>query len=482
MQAITRNAISYYKDFIAPRDAKSDYEQGVADGHVDLPRSEQASLGTYELGVVQEGLADLSKLRLSHGGERQAIGNSVAGHLHSRLDEYETEAREVSHRHDEAKHALDRSLGPASTKAQEQEIVLFEAEEAFKDLRRDEDREPLVRMVTPRIPLLPLSLIPRFRHAYVTPYAIGLLIISVVDIFINRTVIEDLLGGDPTTFAVFMVTGILGLTLVLFGHMVGLFIRQARVRRRPVEWLRVFVGIPIILLVVGATLYELAVIRQVYLGLGDGIRSAQASFSGLSFQDQSPLQQAIGTGLAGLVPGLLEHLGNVYRVFDPIQPLNGKALLLLLINSMVFIAGVTMSYRRHDPHPDFEELADAVFRAKRAIAERESAFAAEVERLGTRYLRQRDSITKRATKLERRIAVFTRNAKSNGISLDEERERIVAVVTKRVLTYQTGNSRTRRTKPPPYFGPPSITMVRRMMGVDDIDISEKPATADWGTK
>jgi len=407
-----RDVLSYYSNFLAPRDTRADYAQGELDGQSNRPRSVETSLSGYELDIVNQARADVSRFRLHLHIDQHGSSATIIARRQLRYEEYESDLRDLSQRHDSRVSVANKECGPGSSLAKRQQEALFEAEHGYNDLQRELGREPELHWAQP-LPFLRLS-----------AYTLILIAMSFVELFINKGVFKAVLGGlVPGYSGAF----IMGLAIVFFAHLLGIFVRQRKIQRRPMEKLRTWVGIPLIIVLVLFIVYEMSLLRA----------------------DTLPLGMAASEMDGGSVLGL-----------------SHTAFLLFLLNLGVFVAGTWLSYMRHDPHPDYERLLVRMGQAQQLEAERRDKFDLLLAEIEEEYRRKRSNLAARADRIQREIDEDLAHA--DGLPSREEAEiqKVIAVVSQRVLAYQSGNERSRDAARPRYFGQPTVLMIDALIRGD----------------
>lgn len=395
-----RDILSHYSDFNAPRDTRADYAQGELDGRANRPPSDQEDMGGYEWDVINQARADLARFSLNLQIDRRLSVATNVSRKHQRYEEVDSLLRDASRRHDGAIASINKELGANSHRAKREDFEAQEAERRYDEIQRKIDREP--RMMFHQ---------PLWWH-WLTPYIIIMAFFTPVELLINKGAFDGLFGGGSWgAYSGAMTTGVL---VVLMAHFLGTFIRQSMVRRTPSERLRVWVGIPLILIIVLSALGALAA-RRAILG-----------------------EFEMDLTVMGIPVGLL--LG-------------------FLLNIGIFLAGTLLSLFRHDPHPDVETLVRARDTTQAAVNRRRAEYDARVAEVEEEYRRRRTNLTARADRLQRDID----DEESQGDALpareEAEMEKVIAVVTQRLLAYQSGNERRRIDPRPPYFGRPTIQKV-----------------------
>jgi hypothetical protein len=122
--------------------------------------------------------------------------------------------------------------------------------------------------------------------------------------------------------------------LALLAHLTGLNLKRASYNEGIKANLKYYVGVALTLMVVGITVYFIALMRDYYL-----------QFTVATSKSFAELLSEQGVG---------ETLGQIGRV-----TLTSNGLGLMVMNILIFFVGCIASYFRHDPHPDYETAVRA---------------------------------------------------------------------------------------------------------------------------
>jgi uncharacterized membrane protein len=394
-----RDILSHYSDFNGPRDTRADYAQGELDGRANRPPAHQEDFGGYEWDVINQARADLARFSLNLQIDRRLSVATNVSRKHQRYEEVDSLIRDASRRHDSAIGAINKDLGSNSPRAKREDFEAQETERAYDDIQRLINREPRMMFDKP------------LWWNCLTPYILFMGFFAPVELVINKGAFRDLFGaGSLGTYGGALMMGAL---VVLLAHFLGTFIRQAAIRRTTSERLRVWIGIPLIIIIVMSSLLALAGRRT---SIGD-------------FPDDMTL--------LGYQAGLV---------------------LPFLMNVAIFITGTLLSIFRHDPHPDVETLLRSRDQAQEKVEKRRAEYEQRVNEVEEEYRRRRANLTARADRLQREIDDEEAQEDLLPAREAEEMNKVIAVVSQRLLAYQSGNERRRVDPRPQYFGEQTIRM------------------------
>jgi hypothetical protein len=399
-----------------PRDTRSDQAHGERDGRANYPKADRQTFGGHEMDLVNQARADIASLKLKLQIDGLYVSSSTTARKQQRYEEHASHLRDLANQRDAAVARATKKYGASTPSALRELEQLTEAQQAYEDLQRDEGgREPQMRAVAP-------------KFFGITPYGWVVGAMTTVELVLNKGAFRDLLQQGP--LGSYGGAFVMGLAIVLFAHLLGVFVRQAKFRRGAIEKLKVWVGIPTIVIVVTIALlvFELSAVREGILTDTDGYPLKQ-NFLGLS------------------------HSGMV----------------LYLLNLTVFFGGAFLSFLRHDPHPDMEALLNAYRSAEEKVERRRADYERELAEIDEDHRRKRANLNARADRLQREIDDDHAKAESLPDRIDAEIERVVAVTCQRILAYQKGNESMREDLPPDYFGTPSTKMARALI------MGEEPA-------
>ncbi len=449
------SVMKFYNTFAAPRDTRADYEQGARDGERNLPRHDQAGLSPYELEIVCQAQGDLAKFSGTVANECGAAQSLTARQKLMRLEQYESERRDIASHHDQDVDALSYRSGPTSRRAQDEDMAAFEAAQTYDALFRQEDeREPSIHFATPAT-----------LWGMLSPYTLLLLILATAELAINETVFAEALSLRAAL--AWGVATLFGISVIYFAHTVGLFIRRRDPGRTRNGKKRFRIVVPLIILVMLALFYEMSVIRQ-YLFVSNDANQAVANGLGILGASDKVAGEA-GKAAEGVAKALME---------DPFQPLHVKALTLFMVNVIVFSVGALISYFRHDPHPDYEKLMRNRDAAQAKVDLRQREYDDELARLDEGFRRRHTNLTARSDQLQRVIEHEQLHLAGLEKRQSIEANKVIDVATQRILAYQAGNSHSRRESPPAYFGETTMRLVRRLVLTAPEDLGEFFSASD----
>jgi hypothetical protein len=257
--------------------------------------------------------------------------NTVAADNRRQIDEIARERDEnIGQKLSEAREtrqstlaALENKYGPSSAKHSSQARALEQAERDHRSVRA---------AVAGRLLRI------QMRRAYLPALAF----LAVLEVPINRLAFE-LFFQDTPLFSLILAAGV-GILLMFLAHTAGL---SARREAQPGLWKQVRHGAALVLIVALslAVIYGLAAMRQLY------VQMLQNDSGTLQQQVESILNSGPATTVSHVVSTKLGVAGVT----------------LMILNLAVFVVGATLSFIRHDPHPDYEAAWRAEQTAKRRL-------------------------------------------------------------------------------------------------------------------
>lgn len=397
-----RDVLSYYTNFSPGRDTRADEAQGEKDGEFEQPPSGQITLSAYEWKILAQGRFDYARFQTQTQIDRRLSAAASQGRKQQRYDEFGSSLKDLSYRQDAEISALNKEKGSNSARARTEDDELLEAQHRYDDMRALLEREPDLH----------------FSGTFwgIKAYFWLMSLFALVEMIVNPRPFEHAIGSDHvflTYFGVFSFS----VGVVLSAHFVGMVLRQRKWRLQQGDIMRLRYGLPLIILMV----------------LG--------AFTVVTWRRYNMDLQLRG--------GEVEALG--------------RALVPFVINIVLFVASSAVAFFSHDPHPDYEALMLARNAAQQRVQKRLLEYSSEVAAIEFRYRRRRHSLGSRAERLQRDID--EKLAESGALDHREDAElvKIITVIGQRLLAYQDGNERMRRTIRPEYFGQRTLDIVENYL-------------------
>lgn len=264
----------------------------------------------FEAGLVGRAKAATLALRADLAAAAADAQRQVDDLSRERDDNIAQKLREAREEQQAALLALENEHGPSSARYSARSRALEQAERDHRSVRA---------VVGGRLL--------RIQMARVYPFA--LLFLAVLEVPINRLAFE-LFFQDTPLFSLILSAG-MGIILMFLAHTTGLLLRR---EPQGQLWKRVrhYAGLALIIVLSIAVMYGLASMRQLY------VQMIQNDAGSLQQQVESILNSGAGSTVSHVVSTKLGVAG----------------ITLMVLNIAVFVVGATLSFLRHDPHPDYE--------------------------------------------------------------------------------------------------------------------------------
>lgn len=412
MQEIRKRALGTLVD-VGDANVRTAKKQGGIDGVANVPTASDTELSGWESKFLDSAktawvnYASLMKLEkeraisefntLTEGLERETTrtGDTLGQRQKKALDMLEAEAGESSITYRKLKTDYD------------------EKRRSKEDIEKRLGRPLQVSLLRGYFPLMAL--------------------LAVAEIPVNRLAFELFFESMPAVSL--LLSGAVGCLLIFFAHIVGKQYRHTQCPITANDKQGVFIAIAGLLAVSLLLMFFLGVMREQLVALQAG--------SVINLEDLSLDDLAAGKGA------------------DPNSfsfTIGSKGAFLILLNFVIFLAGILASYFRHDSHPFLEKLTHDSDAAKskfdkhmRAFEERQIAilkqFNSELMKNEDEYQRREDQINQIKSKRE----LVDRE-------MEISRQMVASEVSRTLRAYREENL-TSRTAPPPQYFTENLTQI-----------------------
>lgn len=410
------NRLTFYETF-TDRDLLHDQQQGINDGRQNRPDYADRDFSPYEWSLVKRADTDLSDLMQEYHANRARL-EQERDTRQRWLMSYSSRRQNLMN---DRKSRLDRlNLNEgADSKTHSHPGNVFKGLDAELKVRSANIKRPLRNYVG------------------TWPYRILFFILAMAEFPINLPAVETVFQEAPLLAG--FIALVLGFLLIFFAHTLGRFARQYRsylesdrvspedaIGKKRWRWptagtIIFFIATILLLAMSAGIIYYVYELRMTYLS--------------------TPGNQLTGTGVQGFSPGA--GYGGGY---------NSSGYFFLFINMAIYLTGLTISWLHHDPDPDYQKLCDEHKKARLALEEVESDFAAKALAIQAESDAEIGSLAREAETMDseaRNAAVALENLNTKRRSTVEL---ILSVMGWRILAYQTANALTRSKRPPLYFG------------------------------
>ncbi|MBY0431295.1 MAG: hypothetical protein K2Q10_08865 [Rhodospirillales bacterium] len=435
--SIAHGALTFYMRF-SERDTRPDYMRGQSDGENNYPPEVQVDYTHYEMMRISQARAALN---LYSRQMRQALDNvtrEVCSKETERDNRYNSQKESFIKRKEIEAGRLDGLFGPNSPTRRQLTQKFDEARSVYYQAFMEVGRPPITNLTAPKF----LGL---------TPYFLLLALLSVLESPINYYTVASMFGSSVA--ASWVLAAFVGAIYMVLAHMLGQMLRhlpsyetgwpshEGQWRRRG-NWAGIFV---VVALTVAITVL-LFLLRS-----ETTVAQAGAAGKGLAnvvLQNTDNARAAAGT----VADNVINMLMDKFQTYPKWA--------LLVMNVTVFAIGTALSIYRHDPHPNYE-----------GIYRRQEKAEADLALFDERYRSQSADINRKYEAQIGQVESWADVVGDDITRLQQERKRlrdqaandvgiVINVLRQQIIAYQAGNTETRRTKPPGYFGEPSLTNIR----------------------
>ena len=393
---VEEKTLSFYRGF-NERAARRDETAGKADGKKRFPDA-AASDYPFRDEAITHARRALREFGLALSSVIEDLQGKVEDHDRDRTENYARQREDLYEAKKSAIEELDRTQGRQSPNYRHLSEKLDEAKIQLKDVELETQRPLRTSITKIYLPLLAL--------------------LAVAEVPVNRLAFEFFFSETPiiSLFIAF----VLGLIIMFCAHYAGVWLRQAPHYPSTTARILHFVGIAVILIVVGVVIYFVAAIRQGYVDLLE--REAASDFSSL-------LQ-----GAEGLQAVAQEALS---------VSLGTAGLTLLVINVLIFLVGMVAAYVRHDPHPDYERVTRRKEKLEKRLHKIEDRFEKDVSKRSREFDGRIAFLDRKLDQTESEIEEMQRDLAAAKGRKPEVVEMMAEVVCLRILAYQRGNRSVR---------------------------------------
>ncbi|MCW5771211.1 MAG: hypothetical protein KIT16_06210 [Rhodospirillaceae bacterium] len=411
-----RVPINKYLGF-SPKDAKRDRSKGRSDGSHNVPDPDASNLSPYELEVIAESQAAVSKYKANMNqqlarleAEAQAKRSEVSERIYEKRDtiDADTQARAG---------ALNQAIGPDSPSQRMLSAELRERRDALKRVEIEVNRPLRVNFVG-------------------FWYMLILIGLAVAEVPVNRLAFQFFFQESPIIALVLAL--LVGGIFMFMAHIAGTVSRQLVHYRGAGGKLMGVLTVLGVVGLVGVAIALIAAIRQLFVDF---------------------LQQEQSANLSDLIKG---DLGSIAT--RAIKTELGEAgWTLLILNVLIFVAGALLAFFRHDPHPDYEGLSRKTAKLDRRLRKLQRKHQKRLDAMLRESNKKIDYLNKLADVHSQELAELDKEIARTRAQMETDIAVVVDVTKHRILAYQSGNSDMRKTKSPAYFGKPETLDIKQLV-------------------
>lgn len=405
MQEIRKRALGNFLDF-GDANVRTARKQGGIDGAANLPEASDEQISSWEANFLDSA---------------KSAWNNYASLMRLEKDRSIAEFNELTETLERETTRVGDTLGQRQKKA----LDMLEAESGessitYRKLKTDYDEKRRTKESVEKQLGRPLQV------SLLRGYLPLMAVLAIAEIPVNRLAFELFFESMPAVSL--LLSGAVGCLLIFFAHIVGKQYRHTQCPITSKDKRGVFFAI--------AGLVSVSLLLMFFLGMmREQLVALQAGVS-INLEDLNLDDLAAGKGA------------------DPNSfsfTIGSKGVFLILLNFVIFLAGILASYFRHDPHPFLEQLTRDSEDAKSKFDKHMKVF----EDRQISILKQFNSeLTKNEDEYQRREEQINQ-IRSKRELLDREielsRQLLSAELTRTLRAYREENLAQRTSAPPAYF-------------------------------
>ena len=405
MEELRKKALGHILD-VGEANVKSARKQGSIDGSANLPESSALEMSAWETKFIDsckeawENFVSLMKVEKDRSiSEFNDLTDSLARES-TRVGET------LGQRQKKTLDLLEAESGESSISYKTLKIDYEEKRKKREDVEKSLGRPLQVSLIKVYFPLMVL--------------------LALAEIPVNRLAFELFFESMPAVSL--LLSGAVGCLFIFFAHIIG---KQYRHTQCPVTSTNregVYLAIFGLLAVSLLLMFFLGVMREQLVALQSG---ATLNLEDLSLDD------------------LAKGGGADSNTFD--ISIGSKGIFLVLLNFMIFLAGVLASYFRHDPHPFLEKLTKDALDAKVALDSHMKSFEDRqidiLKKFNNELTKNEDEYFQREgqiNEIKNKRTLVDRN-------LEGARQMLFLEVSRTLRAYREENLASRTSPPPEYF-------------------------------
>ena len=271
------------------------------------------------------------------------------------------------------------------------------------------------------------------QTSFVKTYVPFMLALAFAEVWVNRLAFELFFESNPLV-SLFLAIAV-GLMLVFFAHIVGASVKRILPKEVPHSKTNTIISMVLLNSLVAVFILYLAKMRQAFVSINNS--------QGLS------LEGVFDTGEIDGLEGVIGELDGMDALIS--TNLGEEGFFLLLVNIVVYVAGVIAAMLRHDSHPDYEKLtklSEKLGEKKVSLKKKYETKIAELQKQKSDKInslqKELSDSENRLEKLESDLAKLDKVYKSSGAA-------VAKALKAKIKAFRDKNSEIRSDKAPSYF-------------------------------
>jgi hypothetical protein len=389
---------------------------GEADGVNENPSSEQRSLGKYEETLVLEAKAEWIKYLSMTEQYRTTLDQRAIQIKNQLRSEVMNESTNLSQSQRQELDLLDQQIGQSSVTYKHLQDEFLNSKEELQKIEQTVNR--------------PLDI---SNKDFYLPLMVAL---AIAEVPVNRLAFELFFESMPAVSL--LLSAAIGALFIYFAHVIGVMIKRLKCKEIDIDRNKIIISIALLGVVSFTLIYFLGVMRE----------------------------QLIAVEKAGTLDleSILSSTGPAASInpFDSIA-IGSKGFTLLLLNLIILITGIVSSVFRHDPHPDYEKIYNKAKKIESKFLSYRKKFETEqVQKL--REFNQRMEVNKsQQQNFESELQAISDKRDAIDSKIKNDKQNLYFAIARKIMAYQSGNRKTRKTSTPTYFSDDAVKSVERIM-------------------
>jgi hypothetical protein len=388
---------------------------GEADGVNENPPSEQRPLGKYEETLVLEAKAEWIKYLSMTEQYRTTLDQKAIQIKNQLRSEVMNESANLSQSQRQELDLLDQQIGQGSVTYKHLQDEFLNSKEELQKIEQTVNRPLDINNKDFYIPLM--------------------VTLAIAEVPVNRLAFELFFESMP--FVSLLLSAAIGGLFIYFAHVIGVLIKRLKCKEIDIDRNKIILSIALLGFVSFTLMYFLGVMRE----------------------------QLIAVEKAGTLDleSILSTTGPISgNPFDSIT-IGSKGVTLLLLNLIILITGIVSSIFRHDPHPDYEKIYNNAKKIESKFLGYRKKFESEqVQKL--REFNQRMEVNKsQQQNFESELQSISDKREAIDSKIKNDKQNLHFAIARKIMAYQSGNRKTRKTATPAYFSDDAVKLVERIM-------------------
>jgi len=386
---------------------------GENDGNRDVPPSNTSKLGQYEEQLILDAKGEWIKY-LSLTEEQRSLLDQKAMQIKNQLkSDIANESSNLSDSQRKELDLLDQQLGLGSSTYKHLQDDYLNSQDELQKIEQQLNR-PLD--INNREFYLPL-----------------MIVLAIAEVPVNRLAFELFFESMPLVSL--LISAAVGGLFIYFAHIIGMLIKRLSCEEIKIDKNKIYLGITLICLVSIGLVYFLGIMREQLIAVQNA--------------GSLDLESLLSNSSSG------SDSSSYY--------IGSKGLTLILLNTAIFATGIVASFFRHDPHPDYEKISTNTKKIEKNFLKYKTKFENEQLQVLREFNRRIESNRSQQQSFEKELNAISEHRLMLDSIVKSDKQSLILALTRKVMAYQNGNRKTRKTPPPEYFSSDLAKSIEQML-------------------